>query len=360
MTASVRSRPETLSEISKKLEIDEDGYPIFGGLRLHDEDVLGEVFSNLQRILVGEMRSKLVTCVDGTWAWIDAFDAPLVAQSAKLRSDSVVELEFLGGRSFEVPLNTLEVDEWDRFHASVGDAAIPAVLSRKAQAAFLNAYSQLRPIPGHEFRRFRSPLNAPAKAEFWSEAYRNKQDGWELAASHPRLKEREWIAFEDSKILIPGAGRGHDAAFFAETLPRARVVALDFAPEAKRDALALHPGHSNLIYETNDVFAFLKAQPDHSLDMVFEHTFFCAIDPLQRSHYIKELARVLKPAAPWIGIFFLLEHDGGPPYALTQWELREFTRKDFDIRAWERIVESPQGRGHKELWAEFYRRSTEV
>jgi len=95
---------------------------------------------------------------------------------------------------------------------------------------------------------------------------------------------------------------------------------------------------------------------DNSVDAIFEHTFFCAIDPLRRKEYVQEVLRVLKPkTGKWFGIFFLLEHPIGPPFALTQWELREFVQKTFDtkmdILAWERIEQSPQQRIHKELWA---------
>ncbi len=68
--------------------------------------------------------------------------------------------------------------------------------------------------------------------------------------------------------------------------------------------------------------------------------------------------RVIKPGGFWSGIFFLLEHEGGPPFSLTQWELREYTRKGFGIKSWERLEISPPGRLKKELWAEFERNSS--
>jgi len=351
------ANPPSLSEIKHRLEIDEEGYPVFSGLRIHDEEVLKDIFSHLQRSQAEFPRSKLITCLEGrNWAWIDAFDAPLVAQAIELTAEDFVELKFLGGLSETVTLADFEIDEWHRFHVVVGAAAIPAVLSRKAQAALLNVLSTRATLPS--FRGFRAPLeSAPAEASFWAGVYAQKQDGWELGGAHPFLSSRTWKGFEEAKILVPGAGRGHDAALIAECLPLATVQALDIAPQAQADALTKYSAKKNLSYLCEDVFGFFKAQEDASWDLVFEHTFFCAIDPLMRTEYVREVTRILRPSGSWRGIFFLLEHAGGPPFATTQWELRELTRKHFDIRMWDRIEKSPSGRTHKELWAEFSKRS---
>jgi SAM-dependent methyltransferase len=350
--------PPSLREIENRLEIDEEGYPVFGGLRIHDEAVLRDVFGNLSRSQPEMPRSKIVTCLEGkTWAWVDAFDAPLVAQSASLELADRVKLGFLGGRVETVDLLSFQIDEWDRFHSLVGADEMPAVLSRKAQAMLLRDISLRTETP--RLAAFRDPgVSRPGESQFWSEIYEQHQDGWELGQPHPVLATRDWARFSAVKrVLVPGAGRGSDAAFLAGVLPQARVTALDFAPQARLDALAKFKGHLGFEYECQEVFEFLRAQETASFDLVFEHTFFCAIDPLKRSDYVRELSRVLKPGGRWMGIFFLLEHAGGPPFATTQWELREHTRERFDVFAWERISQSPSGRTHKELWSEFVTRS---
>ncbi len=343
-----------LKEIVNRIEIDEEGYPVFGGLRIHDESVLRDLFGSLTRSQTEMPRSKIVSCLEGkTWVWIDAFDAPLVAQSASLEVGDRVKLGFLGGRVETVDLVSFEIDEWDRFHASVGAEGIPSVLSRKAQAMLLRDISPRSEAP--KLSRFRDPgVLQPGDSLFWSEVYEKHQDGWELGQAHPVLATRDWTRFSEVKrVLVPGAGRGSDAAFLARVLPRARVTALDFAPQARLDALAKFNEPLSFDYECQDVFEYLRTQDSASFDLVFEHTFFCAIDPLRRAEYVRELSRVLKPGGCWLGIFFLLEHSGGPPFATTQWELREHTRGRFEVFAWERISHSPSGRTHKELWSEF-------
>ncbi|MEO5667702.1 MAG: methyltransferase domain-containing protein [Bdellovibrionota bacterium] len=346
-----------LKEIAHALEIDEEGYPIFSGLRIHDEEVLVDIFSHLQRSQPELLRSKLITCLEGkNWAWINAFDAVLVAQSVQCTPEGIVELEFLGGLKETVKLEDFEIDEWNRFHAVVGSMAIPAVLSRKAQATLLNLIADRRELPN--FARFRDPKAVKVSEKtFWSEVYASGQDGWELGAAHPVLATQEWQRFKGARVLVPGSGRGHEAAFLATSIPASQITALDIAPEALEAARARYGDLKNLVFENHDVFEFLKTQSDASWDLIFEHTFFCAIDPLKREEYVREVGRVLKPGGLWLGIFFLLEHPGGPPFAVTQWELREFTKKTFDIHAWKRIAENPSGRTYKELWAEFSRRS---
>lgn len=350
--------PPPLKEIVNRLEIDEEGYPVFGGLRIHDENVLIDVFGNLTRSQPDMPRSKIVTCLEGkTWAWIDAFDAPLIAQSASLELGDRVKLGFLGGRTETVDLLNFEIDEWNRFHALVGREGIPSVLSRKAQAMLLGDIAVRSEAP--KLALFRDPgVLRPGESKFWEEIYEQHQDGWELGQPHPVLATKDWTRFSDVKrVLVPGAGRGSDANFLAECLPRARVTALDFAPHARLDAIAKFKEPLPFDYECRDVFEYLRAQESASLDLVFEHTFFCAMNPLRRADYLRELIRVLKPGGRWLGIFFLLEHAGGPPFAVTQWELREYTRGAFDILAWERMTQSPAGRTHKELWSEFVMRS---
>jgi hypothetical protein len=356
------AKPPLLKDLKYSIEIDQEGYPVFSGLRVDDEELLQDIFQNLQRALPENLRSKILTCLESKkWAWVDAFDAPLVAQFVEYQEDAdTVKWIFLGGVESQLRLDDIEVDEWNRFHAYVGPFEIPATLSRKAHASFLNLLSHRKKMPEFKFFREGSSL----KSEDWNNVYLANETGWELAAPHPYLAEGlqslQPLLPENPKILVAGAGRGHDAVFLSQTIKNSQVCALDFAPEALKDFQKQYSSfnRSNLEYRQEDVFAFLEKQPAASWDMVFEHTFFCAISPLHRKKYVDEVLRILKPQGLWLGLFFLLEHRGGPPFALTQWELREFVRKSFAIKKWERIShKSPKGRLHSELWTVFCKQS---
>jgi hypothetical protein len=122
-------------DIRYTLEIDEDGYPIFSGLRAEDDELLGEILRNLKRSDPARPSSRLLTTFDhGKKAWIEAFDDPLVVMSVEMQGEQI-QLNFLGQYSVSVGLRQLEVDAFQRFHVFVGEEKIPAVFSRKAQAA---------------------------------------------------------------------------------------------------------------------------------------------------------------------------------------------------------------------------------
>lgn len=384
-------RSESLSEIDVRVEIDEEGFPVFGGLRIDDEELLSDIFQNLQRFREDELSSKIVTqmkaTANGKWAWIDAFDEPFVVQSVAIADDrdktAQQELVFcwqcLGGLVFNVAWKDLYVDEHSRFHSYLGDQKIPSVLSRKAQAQLLEIVAQYQGPELSEPRRYRSAQtrnnHKPDEAEFWKESWESGP-GWDMGQPHPYLREKleqmsssegpRWFYDSIAKnsqalLLVPGAGAGHDADFIANHLSGLddktwKVKALDFADNAV-DAFQSTYSASLVKYLKVNVFEFLRGLPSNSVDAVFEHTFLCAIAPEDRQGYLEQVHRVLKPGASYFGIYFLLEHHGGPPFAITQWELRETLQPNFLIKEWERIVglgsDKVGGRVNKELWARF-------
>lgn len=383
-------KPKSLSEIKIKVEIDEEGFPLFGGLRIDDQLLLEDLFQNMQRFRPEEPRSKIVTqmkaTANGRWAWIDAFDEPFVVQSVELLSEtteaSAEEIVFrwdcLGDLSFHVKWAELYIDKWERFHAYLGAHEIPAVLSRKAQAQLLNLVTEfddkhLKSPPLYRSAEIRNE-RTPREAAFWSESY-DSGPGWDIGRAHPYLcqklnkedaSEADWLSQlapkeSSARLLVPGAGGGHDAHFLSElhgrnTSPLWSVEALDFAEEAIKLFQSQYPD-SQVDYKKVDVFDYLKKQNDNSVDAIFEHTFLCAISPEDREEYLKQLHRVLRPGGSYFGLFFLLEHHGGPPFAVTQWELRESLQEKFLIKEWERVtgISSDElgGRVYKELWARF-------
>ncbi|MFZ9968089.1 MAG: methyltransferase domain-containing protein, partial [Steroidobacteraceae bacterium] len=76
----------------------------------------------------------------------------------------------------------------------------------------------------------------------WDQRYRDGADGWELGRPAPPL-ERFLRAdprrpLPPGRVLVPGCGRGHEAALLAEL--GFVVTGLDFSAEAIARARALH------------------------------------------------------------------------------------------------------------------------
>lgn len=339
---------EKLKDIRYSVNIDEEGFPHFDGLQVRDDNLIRTLFENLRHFEAHNRKSPLITSCEGETCFWNAFDAPLVAQSVDHIDDHGSMWNFPGQLSFHVSHADLEVDTWQRLHARVGPERIAAVLSRKAQAEFLNRapLTRLHPTP-HRMARHQVHTES-----FWTRAYQKQEDGWELNAVTPVLteeSERFWKNFPLSgQVLVPGCGRGHEAAYLAQEL-NFLVTAVDFAPAAIEQAIALYP-RARVQWKVEDVFSFLTHCSKEEWDAVCEHTFFCAMDPSMRQKYLQEVHRTLKPKGYLFGVFLLKTSEEGPPFGLTQWELHALTEKYFDIKEWRISKFSVTPRLSQELW----------
>lgn len=340
---------ETVSWPRYSVEIDEEGFPLFEGLRVQDEGLLSSLMHSIHRREANNPGSILVTECEGEICWVNSFDAPLVAQSVEAITRDSSTWVFPGGRKEKVVHTEIESDEWSRLHSEVaGEARIPAVLSRKAQAEFLNRASvaELKP------RAFRSVRPDSVQApSFWDQVYEEGRDGFELGAPSPILKvEAERVKTllpEGKKILVPGAGRGNDAEFLHSQGWKAE--ALDFSTHAEKEFHKRYPD-SKVPYHVADVFDYF-AKTSGAWNGIFEHTILCAIAPQERMRFLREVHKALTGDGLYFGIFYIRQFRGGPPFGMTQWELREMTKDLFHIRDWRISTHSISTRMGQELWA---------
>lgn len=190
-------------------------------------------------------------------------------------------------------------------------------------------------------------VNSPA---FWEEVYKNGRAGWDLGGPTPafrRLLDRG--QFLPGKIIVLGAGRGHDAREFARH--GFQVTAVDFAADAVRAMHALADLSAPVEIAHADIFDLPRAF-DGTFDYVLEYTCFCAIDPTRRAEYAGLVARLLKPGGIYIALAFPLDnHQGGPPFAISISEILNLLgARGFNLLQRERPSDSvPQRRGLEEL-----------
>lgn len=157
-------------------------------------------------------------------------------------------------------------------------------------------------------------------AEFWEGSYRDARLNWDLGGPTPvfcTLAEER--AFPAGRLIVLGAGLGHDARLFARH--GHHVTALDFAPGAVRAMRALQdPAHPIVILQA-DFFA-LPSALDGVFDVVLEYVFYCAIDPARRPDYAEGVARLLRPGGRFVGLVFPTDkRPGGPPFTARPEEL---------------------------------------
>jgi SAM-dependent methyltransferase len=188
-------------------------------------------------------------------------------------------------------------------------------------------------------------VNSPRK---WDENYESKTDGWDLGGPTPVFKQlissRQLIP---GRMIVLGAGRGHDAREFARH--GFQVTAVDFASQAVQEMHRLADPEAPVEILQQDIFA-LPEVLDQSFDYVLEYTCFCAIDPKRRAEYADVVTRLLKPNGIYIDLAFPLDgRKGGPPFAVTESEIMDlFQERSFKLVSREKPAESISPRRHAE------------
>lgn len=332
------------------IQIDEEGFGLSREVRIQDPHVGKEILENM-KIHEG---GTLLSTFGGTPVIVEAFDEPYVASQVQLKENQTWEITLPYDVHQSFQLESLSLDEWDRFHGYT-ENKVPFVLSRKAQATFFNLLEEFGddyivfadktyPIPNYW-----TAHKDLEKEAYWSKIYESTPNpGWNLGEPAEALKDMlPRLKIARSRILVLGCGEGHDAALFAAS--GHFVTAVDISPLALERARKLYGHMPNLTFMEADLFK-LPQDFDHSFDVVFEHTCFCAINPEKRQELVKIWNRVLAPGGHLMGVFFTFEKRQGPPYGGTEWELRQRLKGAYQPIFWGRWQKSVANRQGKELF----------
>ncbi len=186
----------------------------------------------------------------------------------------------------------------------------------------------------------------------WDQRYREGSDGWELGRPAPPLEEAlrhdPRVPRSPARVLVPGCGRGHEAALMAAL--GFDAIGLDVSREALAEAQRLHgAGGPHLRWLQADLFdgpgVARAGLGTASLEGVVEHTCFCAIAPEQRPAYLAQMHLLLEPGGWLLGLFWCHSRPGGPPYGSDPLALAEqFQQAGFTPQIWEPAQGSVEGR----------------
>ena len=189
-----------------------------------------------------------------------------------------------------------------------------------------------------------------AEADSWNQRYVDGRTGWDLGAVPPVIhREAEaWIATHgeaaraSASVLVPGAGRAHDARGWAKAgFP---TTAVDFAPLALREAEALARADGvELELVEADVTA-LPAPWKDRFAVVWEQTCLCALPVELREPYLDELRRVVMPDGLVLALLWNHGNEGGPPWDMTEALVRRLVEGRFEVLSREAVADSPAGR----------------
>lgn len=196
-------------------------------------------------------------------------------------------------------------------------------------------------------------VNLPDK---WEADYQRGTDGWDLAGPTPGLKRIAASGrFPPGRMLVPCAGRGHDAREFARH--GFQVTAIDFSETAVQEMRRLADPAAPVDIIQHDMFTLPRSM-DGTFDYVLQYTCFCAIDPARREDYAGLVARLLKPDGLYIDLAFPLDgRPGGPPFSVSVADItRLFEGHGFTLVSLEQLVDSVSPRRGKEELLVFRKR----
>ncbi len=194
----------------------------------------------------------------------------------------------------------------------------------------------------------------------WENAWREGRTGWDAGGSPPALLELVQAGeLPGGRALVPGCGAGHDVLTLASG--DRTVVGLDVAPTAAARFAELRRERGVPESQARIVTAdFFEFEPDARFNLVWDYTFFCAIDPSQRPAWGRHMAELVAPGGLLVTLVFPVvpgaPPDRGPPYAIHPEDVRAALGDAFDSVAVEPVSESHPGREGKEILARWRRR----
>ena len=200
-----------------------------------------------------------------------------------------------------------------------------------------------------------SKANSPEDSKvsspgFWDEQYKKNHFPWDLGGPTPvfrRLAQKR--RFKPGRMLVLGAGRGHDARLFARH--GFKVTAVDFSAGAVGLMGQLNDPSFPVEIVQADFFTLIDKW-NNLFDYILDYTSFCAVLPSRRAEYADLVTRLLKPAGRYIILAFPIgARPGGPPYSLQPDAVIElYSQRGFRLLTREDPSDSvPDRKGYEQL-----------
>ena len=192
----------------------------------------------------------------------------------------------------------------------------------------------------------------------WRQAWKTGVTPWDAGASPPALRSLlDRDAVPGGRILVPGCGTGYDLASLARD--DREVVGIDLSEDARTAFLSRHPDlPGSVAYEVADFFSYA---PVEGFDFVWDYTFFCALDPDQRSSWSQTMGRLVKPSGVLATLLFPFEDPvsdrQGPPWPINTGMVRGYIEDVFEELDTAEVELTHPGREGKERLALWRRRA---
>lgn len=188
--------------------------------------------------------------------------------------------------------------------------------------------------------------------DFWQNRYEENQIGWDAGSITRPIKEYfDTVTDKTVKILIPGCGNAHEAAYLFDQGFH-NLFLCDWAQAPLDNFAELHPSFPREQLICTNFFEL----EEKNFDYIVEQTFFCAIDPKLRPKYAKKMSELIKPGGKLVGLMFNEALDlgrEGPPFGGSKEEYLSYFTPLFSSISIEACTNSIQPRMGVELFIEL-------
>ena len=173
---------------------------------------------------------------------------------------------------------------------------------------------------------------------YWDNLYQTHDTAWDIGYPSTPLKEYiDQVTDRDQSILIPGCGNSYEAAYLLEKgFTDVTLVDISHMLTSELEK-KFHSYSGKQLKIINANFFDLHG----SFDLIFEQTFFCALDPSLRTNYVHKMHELLKPRGKLVGVLFdRIFDEEGPPYGGSSEEYKKLFSEKFDTRVLETCYNS--------------------
>ena len=186
--------------------------------------------------------------------------------------------------------------------------------------------------------------------EYWEKKYSENETGWDIGSISTPIKTYiDQLENKELKILIPGAGNGHEVEYLYKNGFK-NVSVIDIAEQPLKNLKKRIPNFPKEQLIHSNFFEY-----EGTFDLILEQTFFCALEPALRTEYIDKMYDLINEGGKLVGLLFdfPLNVDNEPPYGGSIIEYIQLFFAKFEIRVFEKCYNSIKPRIGNELFFIF-------
>lgn len=177
---------------------------------------------------------------------------------------------------------------------------------------------------------------------YWESRWQNKYTLWDIGYANPAISNfMAKYPNKNAAILIAGCGNAYEAEFLLNN-GFTNITLVDIANTPVKHLQEKFKNQKAIKILCEDYFEHIG-----TYDVMIEQTFFCAIDPKERSNYAKKAPSLLQENGILTGVLFDQEFENdGPPFGGNREEYKEYFRRYFNFTIFETCNNSiPQRQG---------------